>query len=65
MTQEGKQLLLKDLCARLPYGVKIEYLYWDENKGCVYPVPMKHLKECIKLNSHDKRRTFGKDKGRG
>lgn len=22
MTQEGKQLLLKDLCARLPYGVK-------------------------------------------
>ena len=23
MTQEQKQLLLKDLCARLPYGVKI------------------------------------------
>lgn len=23
MTQEHKQLLLKDLCARLPYGVKI------------------------------------------
>ena len=23
MTQEEKQLLLKDLCARLPYGVKI------------------------------------------
>ena len=23
MTQENKQLLLKDLCARLPYGVKI------------------------------------------
>ena len=23
MTQEDKQLLLKDLCARLPYGVKI------------------------------------------
>ena len=22
MTQEGKELLLKDLCARLPYGVK-------------------------------------------
>lgn len=24
MTQENKELLLKDLCARLPYGVKIE-----------------------------------------
>ena len=23
MTQENKELLLKDLCARLPYGVKI------------------------------------------
>jgi hypothetical protein len=23
MTQEEKQLLVKDLCARLPYGVKI------------------------------------------
>lgn len=25
MTQEEKQLLLKDLCARLPYGVKVKY----------------------------------------
>ena len=25
MTQEEKQLLLKDLCARLPYGVKIKF----------------------------------------
>ena len=24
MTQEEKQLLLKDLCSRLPYGVKVE-----------------------------------------
>ena len=24
MTQEEKQLLLKDLCARLPYGVQVE-----------------------------------------
>ena len=23
MTQEDKDLLLKDLCARLPYGVKV------------------------------------------
>ena len=25
MTQENKQLLLKDLCARLPYGVIVKY----------------------------------------
>lgn len=32
MTQEEKELLLKDLCARLPYGVLIEvdYLCNDE-----------------------------------
>ena len=28
MTQNDKDLLLRDLCARLPYGVKVEY----ENK---------------------------------
>ena len=25
MTQEDKELLLKDLCARLPYGVEVKY----------------------------------------
>lgn len=33
MTQEDKELLLKDLCARLPYGVKIIFKHngfrWD------------------------------------
>ena len=29
MTQEEKQILLKDLCARLPYGVKIQVPYED------------------------------------
>lgn len=29
MTQEEKQLLLKDLCARLPYGVKILHKGWN------------------------------------
>ena len=28
MTQEDKNILLKDLCARLPYGVKIHYHYY-------------------------------------
>lgn len=27
MTQENKELLLKDLCARLPYGVNVEYTF--------------------------------------
>lgn len=26
MTQEDKELLLKDLCARTPYGVKVQYM---------------------------------------
>lgn len=28
MTQENKELLLKDLCARLPYGVKVQDTYY-------------------------------------
>lgn len=30
MTQEDKELLLKDICGRLPYGVKVE-IYKDES----------------------------------
>lgn len=30
MTQEDKDLLLKDLCARLPYGVKAKIKYYDD-----------------------------------
>lgn len=33
MTREDKELLLKDLCARLPYGVKIELTWWVMNEG--------------------------------
>ena len=29
MTQEHKDLLLKDLCARLPYGVKVQDSYYN------------------------------------
>lgn len=29
MTQEDKELLLKDLCARMPYGVKVHAKYID------------------------------------
>ena len=31
MTQEDKELLLKDLCGRLPYGVKVHAKYIDTN----------------------------------
>ena len=33
MTQEEKQLLLIDLCGRLPYGVVVERTYIPENNG--------------------------------
>ena len=29
MTQEEKDLLLKDLCARVPYGIKCKYIDWN------------------------------------
>ena len=32
MKQEDKELLLKDLCARLPYGVKCEFTYDNYNR---------------------------------
>lgn len=32
MTQENKELLLKDLCARLPYGVKASYYGVEEER---------------------------------
>ena len=33
MTQEDKQLLLVDLCGRLPYRVKIELTWWVMGEG--------------------------------
>lgn len=40
MRQDDKQLLLQDLCARLPYKVKAQVCGWDEEKGEV-EVPLK------------------------
>lgn len=28
-----KELLMKDLCARLPYGVRYRHLAWDDERG--------------------------------
>ena len=59
MTQENKELLLKDLCARLPYGVKVNTIQGDftviglttervfttcETEGCHNDFPI----ECVK-----------------
>lgn len=45
MTQEDKQLLFKDLCARLPYGVKVQFYLpnyqtnsFDEKTGDVFEI---------------------------
>jgi len=40
MTQEEKQLLLKDLCARLPYNVKGLINGWE---GIIYPHDIEDL----------------------
>ena len=36
MTQEEKNLLLKDLCTRLPYGVRYRHVTWDDEYGETY-----------------------------
>ena len=33
MAKEDKNLLLQDLCGRLPYGVKFSTTWWDDDKG--------------------------------
>ena len=44
MTQEDKSLLLKDLCERLPYGVKVNgvFLNYNKDKGKIL------YEECVK-----------------
>lgn len=36
MRQEDKELLLKDLCARLPYRVRYRHFTWDDKCGEIY-----------------------------
>ena len=36
MTQEDKELLIKDLCARLPYGVRYRHFTWNDEFGEIY-----------------------------
>ena len=53
MTQEEKDLLIKDLCARLPYGVKIELTRWVMNDGMYMNTTLepKHINQL--LNDED------------
>ena len=46
MTKEQKELLLKDLCTRLPYGVKVHIEYGDIPYGpaTVTQIDVKHSK---------------------
>lgn len=46
MTKEEKQLLFKDLCARLPYGVKVKYIF-DDGSHCPFELSTKILQECL------------------
>ena len=65
MTQEDKQLLLKDLCARLPYGVRYRHLAWDDEHGEDYIVIIgKEMKKADEnyLNSMDYLDNYCKEK---
>lgn len=42
MTQEDKELLLKDLCARLPYGVKLQKTYDTSDPVELYLIDLSH-----------------------
>ena len=53
MTQENKELLLKDLCSRLPYGVKIELTWWVMGEGTCIDITLEpdHIEQL--LNDED------------
>lgn len=42
MTQKQKVLLLKDLCARLPYGVKLQKTYNTSEPAELYSIDLEH-----------------------
>ena len=50
MTQEHKELLLKDLCSRLPYGVK--YMKYSWGYGLDQEIPEVEVLECVDKNGY-------------
>ena len=55
MSKEDKELLLKDLCARLPYGVKIELTWWVMDEGtCINTIlEPDHIEQLLKDEDDD------------
>ena len=55
MTQEHKELLLKDICSRLPYGVKIELSWWDMGKWTYIDTTLEadHIEQLINDEDDD------------
>ena len=52
MTQEDKELLLKDLCARLPYGIKVQYY---ENETFLVDAEVEYIHDdYVKMRNKDK-----------
>lgn len=54
MTQEDKELLLKDLCARLPYNVKIELTWWvmDEVTYVNVTLEPEHIEQLLNYENY-------------
>ena len=53
MTQEEKQLLLKDLCARLPYNTKVFFSIIEEDKPVELSLSIIRCLESIPLGQND------------
>lgn len=49
MTQEEKQLLLQDLCARLPYGVKAQYYGSEEEMLTVDTIEAIYIQPSVEI----------------
>lgn len=55
MTQEEKELLLRDLCARLPYGLKVCHINLSDEMPKVWDLigmPAPHLADILVEGSH-------------
>jgi hypothetical protein len=50
MTKEQKDLLLKDLCGRLPYGVKFKFKYAESSSEIMRAI---YLGDYVVINSKD------------
>lgn len=53
MTQQEKQLLIKDLCSRLPYGVKVKFYSMEYPYGSEPVILTPHLLYNRWENIHD------------